>query len=282
MDLAWESRLLQPVPVTPRRLARQVAHDLGESSAAVVEVVQLHLEALDAALLLDAPELLADQLRWQDVRLRAAGVPFGAEAVDGAVVDALRRRVTSAEIDEVEQVQHAAAALREGASVTDEVLELPPGPAHDYLLSTLSGNRDAAITIIRDAMLADTSVATIMMDILQPAQVELGRLWEAGEISIAHEHLTTAVTQTALSLLYPRLQLNRTWSGCSVVATSVGTEAHEVGIRMISDLLEHAGWRAAYLGADVPNQDVVDRVAQYRADVLAVSAMCGGCVSWWR
>ena len=125
-------------------------------------------------------------------------------------------------------------------------------------------------------MLADVDVAEIMMSILQPAQIELGRLWERGEISIAHEHYTTAITQLSLSLLYPRLLLNRTLLGHSLVATSVGTEAHEVGIRMISDLMEQAGWRTTYLGADVPHSDVIESVAQHRADVLAVSATMAG------
>ena len=77
-------------------------------------------------------------------------------------------------------------------------------------------------------------------------------------------------------MLYPRLLLNRTLLGRSLVATSVGTEAHEVGIRMISDLMEQAGWRTTYLGADVPHSDVIESVAQHRADVLAVSATMAG------
>ena len=98
-------------------------------------------------------------------------------------------------------------------------------------------------------MLDEVDVADIMLDILAPAQIELGRLWERGEISIAHEHYTTAITQLSLSLLYPRLLLNRTLLGRSLVATSVGSEAHEVGIRMIADLMEQDG-----LAYDVPRR----------------------------
>ena len=172
-------------------------------------------------------------------------------------------------------MQNAAAVLGESGALTDALVELE-GPAQDYLQAALEGRRDEAIGIIRDAMLDDVDVSEIMLGILQPAQVELGRLWERGEISIAHEHYTTAITQLSLSLLYPRLLLNRTLLGRSLVATSVGTEAHEIGIRMISDLMEQAGWRTTYLGADVPHADVVEQVAQHRADVLAVSATMAG------
>jgi methanogenic corrinoid protein MtbC1 len=40
--------------------------------------------------------------------------------------------------------------------------------------------------------------------------------------------------------------------------------------------MEQAGWRTTYLGADVPRADVVEHVAQHRADVLAVSATMAG------
>jgi methanogenic corrinoid protein MtbC1 len=100
--------------------------------------------------------------------------------------------------------------------------------------------------------------------------------WEQGEISIAHEHCTTAITHLSLSLLHPRLLLNRLLLGRSLVATSVGSKAHELGIRMIADLLEQAGWRTSYLEADVPHEDVIATVAQQRADVPAVSATMAG------
>ena len=48
----------------------------------------------------------------------------------------------------------------------------------------------------------------------------------------------------------------------------VVAEAHEVGIRMISDLMEQAGWRTAYLGADVPHADVIERVAKHPDDTV--------------
>lgn len=85
-----------------------------------------------------------------------------------------------------------------------------------------------------------------------------------------------AITQLSLSLFYPRLLLNRTPTGRSLVPTSVDAEAHEIGIRMISDRLEQAGWRTTYLGADVSQSDAIEQVAQHRADVGAVSATMAG------
>ena len=267
--------MLGRVAIETRVLAEDVAADLGLLSSSVIEVVRLHLEALDCALTMHAPELLADLLRWQLVRLESAGAEFGAAEVARAIRDALARFLDEDDLATVLEFQNAAAVLGESGAFADGLVELE-GPAADYLRAALQGRRDEAIGIIRDAMLDDVDVSDIMLDILQPAQIELGRLWERGDISIAHEHYTTAITQLSLSLLYPRLLLNRTLLGRSLVATSVGSEAHEVGIRMVADLMEQAGWRTTYLSADVPHSDIVEQVAQHRADVLAVSATMAG------
>ncbi len=279
MGATWESPLLAPVPTEPPVLAEGIAAELGLLSSSVIEIVRLHLEALDCALALGAPDLLADQLRWQRVRLAGAGADFGPGEVDRAVLTALSAHLDAAGRAEIEQVHTEAGVLSASGALAGSVVELAEGPARDYLQATLAGRRDEAIAMIRDALLDDVDVSEIMLGILQPAQIELGRLWERGEISIAHEHYTTAITQLSLSLLYPRMLLNRTLLGRSLVATSVGSEAHEVGIRMISDLLEQAGWRTAYLGADVPHDDVIEHVAQHRADVLAVSATMAGHIA---
>ncbi len=273
----WESPALASTGLDPDVLADMVAHQLDLPAAAIADLVRLNLEALDSALALGVPALLADQLRWQQVRLESAGAPFPAAEVDRAVRRALAPSLGEEDLRQVEELQRLAVPGAEDRP-GDTVSQLAEGRARDYLEAALAGERDAAIRVVREAMMADVDASEIMLDILQPAQIELGRLWERGEISIAHEHYTTAVTQLALSLLYPRLLLNRTLLGRSLVATSVGSETHEVGIRMISDLLEHAGWRTAYLGADVPQQEVLARVAQQRADVLAVSATMAGHV----
>jgi len=50
---------------------------------------------------------------------------------------------------------------------------------------------------------------------------------------------------------------------------------HEVGVRMVSDFFEMAGWDVYLCGADTPHAAVVQAVVDRAADVLAVSATMG-------
>ena len=49
-------------------------------------------------------------------------------------------------------------------------------------------------------------------------------------------------------------------------------ELHEIGARMLCDLLEMEGWNTIYLGANVPTGGIVAVLRDNQSDILAVSA----------
>jgi methanogenic corrinoid protein MtbC1 len=112
----------------------------------------------------------------------------------------------------------------------------------------------------------------IYTGLLQEAQYEVGRLWEANEISVAQEHYSTAVTQLIMSLLYPRVSETPKTRG-TFVGVCVEGEMHEVGIRMVCDLFELRGWKSLYLGASIPSADLLRFVEQRPPDVIGISAI---------
>src|SRR6202035_1523055 len=46
---------------------------------------------------------------------------------------------------------------------------------------------------------------------------------------------------------------------------------HEVGLRIVTDLLEADGWDTLYLGANVPAGGVVQSIEEHRPDLLVIS-----------
>lgn len=276
MSAHWESATLSRVAVDPAVLADEVATDLCEPSRTVTEVIVECLETLDASLELDASELLAAHLRWQVARLAVVAPRMSHDEVVTAICAALERHAGPEVLEDVER--HLRTALT-AAGEEPEAADPPLSPqAQAYLDHVLRGERDAAVDVVLDEVARGTDAQDILLDVLQPVQVEIGRLWEQGRASVAHEHLCTAVTQLCMSMLWPRLNDGAGRPDRTVVATSVGGEAHEIGIRIVADLLRRDGWRTFYLGADVPASDVVAMLLEQRADVLAVSATMAGHV----
>jgi methylmalonyl-CoA mutase cobalamin-binding domain/chain len=143
--------------------------------------------------------------------------------------------------------------------------------ATQYLEVLLKSDRFAASTLIRSAVADGVSVRDVYLHVLQPVQREVGRLWQTRRISVAQEHYATAVTQLVMSQLYP-LNFSSNKNGLRLVATCVGGELHELGIRMVADIFEMDGWDSCYLGANTPSESVVRTVVERNADVLAISA----------
>jgi len=150
----------------------------------------------------------------------------------------------------------------------------PDSPLHDlaaeYLNALLKGDRHQAGELIMTAVEAGTPIKQIYLKVFQPVQREIGRLWQTNQISVAQEHYCTAATQLIMSQLYPRI-FSGERTGRSLVATCVGGELHEIGVRMVADFFEMEGWDTYYLGANTPTESVISTVEQRNPDILAIS-----------
>ncbi len=142
--------------------------------------------------------------------------------------------------------------------------------AADYLDALLAGKRHSASRLILEAIARGVTVEDVYLNVFQPVQREVGRLWQANRISVAMEHYCTAATQLVMSQLYPHI-FSTEKTGRRFVATCVGGDLHEIGLRMVADFLEMAGWDTYYLGADVPAESVVQTLAERSPHVLGVS-----------
>ena len=141
-----------------------------------------------------------------------------------------------------------------------------------YLDAIRDGDRRRAFQVIDAARDAGLDLSTIYVSVFQPALREIGRLWQQNSISVADEHLATAITQAAMARAYQSAFIWRTALGRTLIAACVDTERHEVGLRMLCDLLDLAGWHTTYLGASVPVESLVTMVQRRRPDVVALSA----------
>jgi methanogenic corrinoid protein MtbC1 len=140
-----------------------------------------------------------------------------------------------------------------------------------YLSAQLAGNRREALRLLVDeGVQRGIPLASLHLEVIQKAQWEIGRKWQENEISVAQEHMATAISQLALSHLYRHLQRDPP-NGRMVMVACVEGELHELGARMASDFLEMAGFDVRFLGASVPTEHLVREVRESKPDLLALS-----------
>src|SRR3569833_1565220 len=139
-----------------------------------------------------------------------------------------------------------------------------------YLQQQLRGDRRAALQFIETALREGASVDEVRCRIVQAAQREIGRLWLEDRITIAQEHMATAISQLALAHLFQRDEfrdrLNR-----KILVACVPGEHHEFPARLLADALEVAGYDVRFLGADVPLDSLRHSIDTERPEVVALS-----------
>jgi methanogenic corrinoid protein MtbC1 len=147
--------------------------------------------------------------------------------------------------------------------------------ARRYLVHLLERHQSKAVDVLLEAVHSGRSVAEVYETVISPALAEVGRLWHINEATVADEHYVTTATQHAMSVLRTRLP-QATPNGKRALAASVGGDLHDVGIRMVADLLESEGWQVDCLGANMPTVDLVehavDEVGRPQFHLVALSA----------
>jgi MerR family transcriptional regulator, light-induced transcriptional regulator len=162
--------------------------------------------------------------------------------------------------------------MTSGAPVHAEVLSA-------YLGAIRDGDRHRAVQVLVQARETGLELDRLYMDVLQPALREIGELWQRNELSVADEHLATGITQAAMARLFSDVFRWTPGTERTLIAACADMERHEIGLRMICDLLELRGWDTIYLGATVPVDSLVTMVARRQPDAVALSAALAPHVS---
>ena len=139
-----------------------------------------------------------------------------------------------------------------------------------YLAALLAGDRVECARVVQDLVAAGAGLKELYVHLFQRALYHIGELWEHQRISVAVEHLATAITERMLTLVQAQAFAGPPRDRTIVIAC-VADEYHQLGGRMIADLCELHGWRGYFLGADTPLPDLLRLIAERRPTLLGLS-----------
>lgn len=139
-----------------------------------------------------------------------------------------------------------------------------------YLAALLVGDRAACRTIVDGLLGRGVAVRVLYDDLFKTSLYEVGRRWMSGEVSVTTEHLATAITEDLLARVFPQV-LAREPCGRIAVVSCAADEFHQLGGRIVADILELRGWDVRFVGAGTPQADLVALVLERRPDLCAIS-----------
>ena len=130
----------------------------------------------------------------------------------------------------------------------------------------------AAERVALECLQAGTPIETLYEQVIGPAMVRIGCLWEEGALTVADEHLATAITHRVMASAYGASFASLGPRAGRIMLAAVEGQRHSVGLRMAADVLELAGYEVLYLGADVPLEALLGALASRGPDLLGLSS----------
>jgi methanogenic corrinoid protein MtbC1 len=134
----------------------------------------------------------------------------------------------------------------------------------------LSGDHKTSSGIVTEMLNKSVSVKEIYEGLLKPALYKIGELWEQNKISVATEHLASAIVESLLNEIYLR-QNSFEKTEKTAIITCIENEHHQIGARMVSDILELNGWKVFFLGANTPKNDLLNYIRMVKPQIVAIS-----------
>ncbi len=237
------------------------------------EDAQRHLQALVTALRTQTPVLFGGYARIYIAELNGRGQDLVAFA---HLLEIMGQAIRSTLGDETWSMVRVPldAALREIPLQDGDrtvLLQADDRLMPTYLSAVLAGNRIAAQDAVFDALDRGATVRQVYLDVFQPALYTVGQMWETGQLSVAQEHLATAITQAILSGIYARVPLATSGLRRAIVACLAGNY-HEIGPRMLADFLQMAGYDTRFLGANTPTDSLLAMIDEVKPDVVGLAS----------
>jgi len=167
---------------------------------------------------------------------------------------------------------------------TARTLRLVPEPTGPDELRAASDRFRAALmarderrarAVVEDLAGAGARIVDIYTMVLSPALQEIGDLWSLERATVADEHYATEMTRQLMGVLAPDRRHAPT-RGRLAVVTASPDELHALGCRMLTDLLQRAGWEVIALGAAAPADALAQLVGDECPDLVALSTATVG------
>lgn len=139
-----------------------------------------------------------------------------------------------------------------------------------YVDTLLLGEEGASNALVREVRRKGWTVLQIYCDLFTPACYAIGRLWCAGEITPAHEHLATQMILREMENLRASFSQGER-SSLSVMVGVFEGDRHFVGAMMVADVFRMDRWNVDFLGSDVPVNDLLEICSERGPDLVALS-----------
>jgi DNA-binding transcriptional MerR regulator len=141
----------------------------------------------------------------------------------------------------------------------------------DRILSAVERMDSLEVRRILTAELAERGPVEFATGVVLPMLVEVGNRWERDQLGVATEHFLTAIARAILVPVFDDFE--RSEGAPTLVFATPSGETHDLGTLVAAIVAANAGARVVFLGADMPQDDILACALDQRAAVVVLGLL---------
>jgi methanogenic corrinoid protein MtbC1 len=142
---------------------------------------------------------------------------------------------------------------------------------NEFYRSLIKGEKQNCSKVVNDLLKQNLHYEIIYEDLLKRALYDVGLDWEHNKISVATEHMASAIVDSILTEIYLHHGIRKA-SKKKVILACVEHEYHHLGLKMINDVFENNDWNTFLLGSNTPVNDIISYGKDVMPDLFAFSS----------
>jgi methanogenic corrinoid protein MtbC1 len=235
-----------------------------------------HIDALGTALICGETQSWLDYILW----LQQVLVSRGADA--GLLPQGLERlRALHAQLLPPPALQPVAELLRDAMQALHEQRDANteyggPGPEAweeciAFQEALLKGDHARSAALFEGALRQGRSPIAAAVHVIQPALYDIGRQWQRNTVSVTQERLATTIVEAVLAQTAGH-GAAAARSGRRILLARAPGNHHALGLRMVADAFEMAGWETRLLYQPASAEALIPLLRELQPDLLGISA----------
>lgn len=137
----------------------------------------------------------------------------------------------------------------------------------------INGNIIESKKLTQKALDLGIKPKTILDNGLMNGMKEVGELFKDGELFVPEVLIASKAMTTGMEIIKPFLKKGDVEKKGKCIIATVKGDLHDIGKKLVSMMMEGAGYEIIDLGVDVSPQQLVNAVKEYEPDLVGMSAM---------
>ncbi len=147
------------------------------------------------------------------------------------------------------------------------------GILEDIYTAIVEGKVEDAAAGVEQGLSSGIEVDDILKKSLLSAMDLVGERFGEGEIFIPQVIWSAKAMQAGMDLLRPHFSEDQQKKSVRIIIGTAQGDIHDIGKNLVGMMLEGAGFEVVDLGVDIKPEQFVEKAAEEKADIIAVSAL---------